>query len=157
MYRGEAFMRVRERVRLAAIILLLSPAALVAQGAAGTIAGIVRDSSAAAIPGAVVQATNLATAATFDAVTDEQGSYRIPALVPGRYRLQTMLDGFETDDREVAVDEGHTMTVAVTLAPARITEGVVVTARRIEESAQEVPIPLSVVGGSLVADTGSFN
>jgi iron complex outermembrane receptor protein len=150
-------MRVRERVRLAAIIVLLSPAALVAQGAAGTIAGTVRDSSAAAIPGAVVQAINGATAATFDAVTDEQGSYRIPALVPGRYRLQTMLDGFETDDREVVVEEGHTMTVAVTLAPARITEGVVVTARRIEESAQEVPIPLSVVGGSLVADSGSFN
>ena len=150
-------MRVREKVRLAAIIVLLSPLPLFAQGAAGIIAGAVRDSSAAAIPGAVVQAINLATAATFDAVTDEQGSYQIPALVPGRYRLQTMLDGFETDDREVVVAEGHTLTVAVTLAPARMTEGVVVTARRIEESAQDVPIPLSVVGGSLVADTGSFN
>src|ERR1700741_2780678 len=106
MRRGEAFMRVREISRLAVAVILLLPVAAFAQGA-GTIAGIVRDSSAAAIPGAVVQATSLATAATFDAVTDEQGSYQIPALVPGRYRLQTMLDGFETDDREVVVSEGH--------------------------------------------------
>jgi iron complex outermembrane recepter protein len=32
-----------------------------------------------------------------------------------------------------------------------------VTARRREESAQEVPIPISVLSGDLVADTGSFN
>jgi len=32
-----------------------------------------------------------------------------------------------------------------------------VTARRRDESAQDVPIPISVVGGDLVTDTGSFN
>jgi outer membrane receptor protein involved in Fe transport len=34
---------------------------------------------------------------------------------------------------------------------------VVVTARRVEEQAQEVPIPVSVVRGDLVADAGAFN
>ena len=33
----------------------------------------------------------------------------------------------------------------------------IVTARRVEEVAQEVPIPVSVVGGTLVDDTGAFN
>ena len=33
----------------------------------------------------------------------------------------------------------------------------VVTARRVEEVAQEVPIPVSVVSGDLVADAGAFN
>src|SRR6185369_7202068 len=106
----------------AAIVLLL-PAALFAQSAGGIITGTVRDSSSGAIPGAVVQATNLTTAATFDAVTDAGGSYQIPTLVPGRYRLQTMLDGFETDNREVVVEDGHAIAVTVTLEPARITEG----------------------------------
>ena len=41
--------------------------------------------------------------------------------------------------------------------PSRLTEAVVVTARRVEEVAQEVPIPLSVVDGKLVADAGAFN
>ncbi|HEX5045945.1 MAG TPA: TonB-dependent receptor, partial [Gammaproteobacteria bacterium] len=34
---------------------------------------------------------------------------------------------------------------------------ITVVARRREESVQEVPIPVSVVGGDLVTDTGSFN
>src|SRR4029079_17838815 len=41
--------------------------------------------------------------------------------------------------------------------PSRITQSVVVTARRFEEVAQEVPIPVSVVNGQMVATTGSFN
>lgn len=36
-------------------------------------------------------------------------------------------------------------------------DGVVVTARRVEEVVQEVPISLSVVGGNLVAEAGAFN
>ena len=41
--------------------------------------------------------------------------------------------------------------VNVTLEPSRITEGVIVTARRVEETVQEVPIPVSVVSGRPVA------
>ena len=43
------------------------------------------------------------------------------------------------------------------LLPARLTEGVVVTARRVEEVAQEVPIPLTVIGGTFVDNAGAFN
>ena len=39
------------------------------------------------------------------------------------------------------------MAVDVALVPQRVTEGVVVTARRVEEEVQEVPIPVSVLGG----------
>src|SRR5204863_11043 len=57
----------------------------------------------------------------------------------------------------VSLEAGQTLTVDVTLNPSRVTESVVVTARRVEEVAQEVPIPVSVVSGNLVADTGAFN
>jgi iron complex outermembrane receptor protein len=49
---------------------------------------------------------------------------------------------------------------AVVVAPAGaqvIVDEVFVTARRREESAQDVPIPITVVTGDLVADTGAFN
>ena len=46
---------------------------------------------------------------------------------------------------QVVLEAGQTAAIEVTLTPARITEGVVVTARRVEEVAQEVPIPVSVV------------
>ncbi|HET7131821.1 MAG TPA: Plug domain-containing protein, partial [Gammaproteobacteria bacterium] len=42
-------------------------------------------------------------------------------------------------------------------APASAVEEVTVTARRRAESAQEVPIPVSVVNRGQIEDTGSFN
>ena len=38
-----------------------------------------------------------------------------------------------------------------------VTEEVTVTARRVEEQAQDVPIPLSIVGGAEINKTGAFN
>src|SRR5204863_6279797 len=52
---------------------------------------------------------------------------------------------------------GQTLEVSLSLAPARFSEAVVVTARRVEETVQEVPIPITVVSGALAADTGAFN
>ena len=71
--------------------------------------------------------------------------------------METALDGFETVVRRIVLEVGQTAAIDVTLTPARITQAVVVTARRVEEAAQEVPIPLSVVSGDLVADAGAFN
>ena len=83
--------------------------------------------------------------------------YRLGDLPAATYRLESSLDGFEPAVREVALESGQTLTIEVTLAPAQLTEGVVVTARRVEEVAQEVPIPVSVVDGELVEDAGAFN
>ncbi len=77
-------------------------------------------------------------------------------LAPGPDRTETTLDGFEAASRRVAVVAGQATTLEVTLTPSRFNEEVIVTARRVEETAQEVPIPVSVVSGDLVARTGSF-
>ena len=75
----------------------------------------------------------------------------------GPYRLETELEGFDPAVRKVALEPGQTASIDVTLAVSRLTEALVVTARRTEEVAQEVPIPVSVVGGGLIEDTGAFN
>ena len=90
-------------------------------------------------------------------MTDEQGSYRADALQAGQYRLEAALDGFEPSVRRLMLDDGQTSAIDMTLTPSRITEGVIVTARRIEEAAQEVPIPVSVVSGDLIESVGAFN
>ena len=59
--------------------------------------------------------------------------------------------------RRVVLEAGQTATIDAILIPARFTQSVVVTARRVEEVAQEVPIPVSVVRGDLIADAGAFN
>jgi len=138
------------------LVALLSVSAI-AQTGTSAIAGVVRDSSGGAVPGATVRIVNEGTGAALEEVSNEQGSYRAAGLAPGRYRLETVLDGFETVVRRIVLEAGQEATNDVTLSPARFSQSVVVTARRVEEVAQEVPIPVSVVRGDLVADAGAFN
>jgi Carboxypeptidase regulatory-like domain len=147
----------RTAVRMAIALAIGSAAAseIQAEAGTGTIAGLVRDSSGAAVPGATVRVVNEGNGVTREIVTNEQGSYRADALPPGLYRVETTLDGFETPARHVAVEANQILTLDVTLTPSRLSEAVLVTARRIEEVAQEVPIPVSVVSGRIADDRSS--
>ncbi len=142
---------------VATIVVALLPMTVLAQDGTGVISGTVRDSSGGAIPGATVKVVDEDTNASVEAVSGDQGIYRAERLAPGRYRVETALDGFETGVNRIVLEPGQTAASDVTLSPARFSQSVVVTARRIEEVAQEVPIPVSVVRGDLVADAGAFN
>jgi iron complex outermembrane receptor protein len=142
---------------LAAVLVAgLIPATTSAQ-TAGVVSGVVRDSLGGAIPGATVRVINEATGAAQEAVSDAEGNYQVSDLAPGQYRVEATLDGFEPALGRGAVDGRQAAKIDVTLTPARLTEGVVVTARRVEEEVQEVPIPVSVLSGELVASAGAFN
>lgn len=121
-----------------------------------SVAGLVRDSTGGALPGALVKVISEETNATAEVVTDERGGYRAAALPIGRYRVEASIEGFETAARQVALAAGQEANADLTLNPS-LSESVVVTARRSEEVAQEVPIPVSVIRGDLVADAGAFN
>ena len=140
-----------------ALIVALASSAASAQSGTSAISGIVRDSTGIGIPGAIVRIVNEDNQSRVEAVTNTQGAYRAADLAPGRYRVEAIFDGFETAVRRQAVDAGQTAAVDVALVPQRVTEGIVVTARRVEEEVQEVPIPVSVLGGDVVADAGAFN
>src|SRR4030095_17259311 len=69
--------------------------------AQATIAGVVRDSSGAVLPGVTVEATSPAlTEKARTALTDGTGQYRIVTLPPGDYVLTFALTGFTTVKRE---------------------------------------------------------
>jgi iron complex outermembrane receptor protein len=123
----------------------------------GVITGTVRDSSGGAVPGATVRIIGESNRSSLDLVSNGEGVYRTTPLGPGLYRVETALDGFEAPAQRIALDPGQTLEVDITLTPSRLSEAVLVTARRVEEVAQEVPIPVSVVGGDLVEETGAFN
>ncbi len=109
------------------------------------------------MPGVTIKITNEVTTAGIEGVSDAEGRYQAGPLIAGPYRVEAMLDGFEPVLRRVAIDDAETTAIELTLHPSRLSESVVVTARRVEEVAQEVPIPVSVVSGALAAATGSFN
>jgi hypothetical protein len=79
--------------------LFLVPATLFAQ--TGGIAGVVRDTSGAVLPGVNVEAASDALIEkTRTVVTDEQGRYNIVDLRPGLYSVTFSLQGFSTYKRE---------------------------------------------------------
>jgi iron complex outermembrane receptor protein len=135
----------------------------------GSITGVVKDARDTPIPGVAVQAQNAETGAKGQAVTNDAGVFRIEALAPGSYNLQAELPGFTRFSRSsIGLQGGQTSTVDITLQVSTPGDGtdpqnptrkeeIVVTARRIEEEAQEVPIPLSVVNGNLIENAGAFN
>lgn len=77
---------------------LLAPAAVYAQA---SIAGVVRDSSGAVLPGVTVEASSpVLIEKVRTAVTDGSGQYRIVDLRPGTYTVTFTLGGFNTVRRE---------------------------------------------------------
>jgi iron complex outermembrane receptor protein len=142
---------------LQAAALVFVPVALLAQSRSGALIGIVRDASGNAVPGVTVHIVSETTARAVDSVSDHEGIYRALDLPPGTYRVEATLEGFEPVARRIVIAAGQEATLDVSLVPARLTEGVVVTARRVEEAAQDVPIPLSVVNRDLVENAGAFN
>ena len=142
---------------LALVAAALVPTFVLAQTATSVIAGVVRDSSGAAIPGATVKIVNEGSGNAIEAVTDGQGAYRVADLPAGQYRVEAVLDGFDATPQPATVAADQIARIDVTLTPSRVAQTVVVTARRVEEAVQEVPIPVSVLSGELVANAGAFN
>src|SRR5690349_15370419 len=87
---------------LAASLFLFS-AALWGQTERGNITGTVSDSSGAAVPGATVTITNLATNQTVTVTSTSAGDYNGPSLPPGDYRLEFSATGFKKTVRDNVV------------------------------------------------------
>jgi hypothetical protein len=69
--------------------------ALQAQESRATLLGRVTDPSGAVVVGASVRAVNIATNTAASSVTNHNGNYEIPYLLPGDYRVEVELSGFK--------------------------------------------------------------
>src|SRR5712691_6817278 len=87
--------RVCERVFLAFVMVLLGCASAFAQATA-QISGTVKDQTGAVLPGVEVSATQTETGVVRTTVTNETGSYGLPNLPLGPYKLEATLPGFRT-------------------------------------------------------------
>lgn len=101
-----------------------------AQVAMGAIAGTVRDSSGAVIPRAEVRVASEATGTGQIVLTQDNGSYVAPQLVPGYYRLTISAAGFKRlDVARLKVDVGSTLTHDGVLEIGQLSETITVDAR----------------------------
>src|SRR5439155_1294133 len=117
------------RTAVVAICLLIPALPGAAQEFRGTIQGRVTDQHGAAIPHAPVLVTNEETGVASEALTEADGAYAAPFLVPGRYRVEVALAGFKKFLRSgIAVGVGQRAPVDVTLALGELAETVEVRA-----------------------------
>lgn len=108
------------------LCVLLLPALASAQA---TLAGTVRDTSGAVLPGVTVEATSPALIEKVrTATTDGTGQYRIADLPPGDYALTFALSGFNTVRRQgITVSGSGVIPISIELAVGTLTETLTVT------------------------------
>ena len=119
----------RSSLARAGITLCLLAAFAMSQEFRATISGRVMDSTGGVVPNAKVTAINTATNETSTATTDSTGTYSIPFLRPGNYRVTVQAEGFKQFNREnVVLEVGRIFPLDVTLEVGMVTESINVTA-----------------------------
>jgi hypothetical protein len=94
---------------------LSAPVVRAQSNISGDIVGTVTDSSGAILPGAQVKVTSNATGQVKSVTTDKTGSYRVPLLSPGRYKVSATAPGFETSTANADVSIGEITQVSISL------------------------------------------
>ena len=98
-----------------------------AQIATGTLLGVVRDETGAALPGVALTVRSAATGVTRSAVSDSEGRYRASALDPGEYDVRAELANFKTAVRtRVVLTVGGTTEADIKMSLGPIAEQVTV-------------------------------
>lgn len=120
-------------LRIATLLVALNGLVCLAQVEQGAITGAVVDATGASVPRAKVSATNEATGAVGTAETTDDGYYKIPYLLAGRYSVAVQKDGFAVNKvNDVPVLVGQIATINVTLKPGSLHDEVTVTANAVQ-------------------------
>src|SRR5215831_15566976 len=121
--------KARQLFCAACLLLLHSIFAFGQSQTTGRIAGTVKDPNGATVAGAEVTIKSLATYEERKVTTDAQGSYGVPLLPPGAYRVNVRANGFKRAEIEsVRIVITETTTVDATLEVGNVNEQVVVSA-----------------------------
>jgi Carboxypeptidase regulatory-like domain/TonB dependent receptor-like, beta-barrel len=135
------------RLRLTIAFLLCGVVTLAAQTFRGTILGTVSDSTGAVLAGAKVSVRNTATGLERTTQTTADGSYAIPELPIGNYKVTVSQQGFQTWITRVDVSVASERRVDAQLKLGAVNE-------QVEVSAEELPqveTTTDTLGGTLVA------
>jgi hypothetical protein len=132
-------------------VLLGTPAQGLAQTAAGSIAGVVRDTTGAVLPGVTVEASSPALIEKIRiAQTDTEGRYQIVELRPGTYTVTFALEGFNSVRREgIELTTGFTAAINADLQVGSVAETITVSGQSpvvdLQNTRQQVVVTRDVI------------
>jgi iron complex outermembrane receptor protein len=130
------------------VILISLPILLFAQA---PITGVVKRASGAPVPRATVKIRGTAIVV----IADDNGIFSINSKQELPFYLQVSSVGFKPQDFQIL--KLQDIPLELVLVEDALLDEIVVTSRRRSEVLQDVPIPISVVGGSQIEQSGAFN
>ena len=113
--------------------------------------GVIKDEKGVAIEAASVSVKGT----SIFRVANAKGEFTIPAPKALPFTLTVTSVGFSPAEAEITELRDSVITI-ILFTNTELTE-LIITARRRVETAQNVPISISVVGGAQVEETGAFN
>jgi iron complex outermembrane receptor protein len=128
--------------------LLLIAGAIFAQS---PVTGIIKGANGAKIPHATVKIRGTNTAV----VADENGAFAINAKQELPFYIQVSSVGYKPQDFQII--KLQDTPIELVLVESALLDEIVVTSRRRSEVLQDVPIPITVIGGQAAENSGAFN
>ena len=111
-------------LKLCAALLVVTGGATFAQ-TESRLTATISDSSGSVVVGAEVTALNTATGVVTRALSNDTGTYVLPSLPPGPYKVACQLAGFKRAEQEgIVLDTGFVRTVDFRLDLGDVTETV---------------------------------
>ena len=134
-----------------ALLLGLCVAPSVSAQAQGAVSGEVVDKELQPLPGANVSVVGTLIGTT----TDTDGRFEL-ILNPGSHRIRVSFIGFSTEEQNVTLAAGQTITLNFELSAsiAEFGESIVVLGSRGERTAIETPVPVDVIPAEALAQLG---
>jgi Carboxypeptidase regulatory-like domain/TonB dependent receptor len=127
------------------LVLLLTCPALFSQGNTGSILGGVTDQTGGNVAGATVTIMDVQRGIPRTLITDNDGEYIAPDLLPGMYAVRVEMKGFKAFERKnVLVETGKDVRLDVVLSTGSMTETVVIT-----EEVPMVDTTSTTLGGTI--------
>ena len=118
-----------QALKVVCLTVAIAFGSLFAQEFRGTIGGTVTDSTGAVVPEVTIVITNINTTVAVTTVTASNGTYTVPFLIPGPYKVTAEAEGFKTSVRDgIDVQVQDRLRIDLALEVGAVTEYVEVTA-----------------------------
>jgi hypothetical protein len=145
-------MRNRQRANVSLCLFLFLAIGLTWASIAGSISGLVTDSTGAVIPGATVVATDTQTGVKTTVTTDAKGFYSLPALPVGTYDLQISQIGFKTyTETGLVINANSALRVDATLSVGTINEKIEVRTDAVHVETESTQMGEVITGKTMTA------
>ena len=130
------------------LVFVASIATLASAQVTSTLSGTVTDTSGGVLPGADVVARSEDTGTTFTAVTNEHGTFTIPAMPIGRYVVTVSLQGF----KQVVLADIRLSTATAATVNVKMEVGQVAETITVKSGTEVVQTQATTIGSTLTTE-----